>query len=413
MITRDLQNILAADFDRYDKMLFVAGPRQTGKTTLARMLIEKRPVSRYWNYDIPEDRLLLTRKPSFFKEIDRPRGVRPLVVFDELHKYRLWKAYLKGAFDDAHADFSFLVTGSGRLDLYRKGGDSLAGRYFLHRLFPLTIGELATAPRRSLDEFLTAPDELPAGGAASWDAWRALETLSGFPEPFNTGEESFYRRWSQTYRNQVIREDIRDLTHVHQVSRIETLAALLRERVGGLLSTNALREDLKTAFDTVKNWLEILQNFYLVFLLTPWRGSLARGLRKEPKLYFYDWAAVPDPAARFENIVAVHLLRAVTAWTEAGAGEFSLHFVRDREKSEVDFLLVRGKEPLVLIEAKLSETEPAPALIKMKKALRIPAIQLVNVPGISRKAAGKGDGILIASADRWLAGLPGHGEAVS
>lgn len=406
MITRDLQSVLTADLDRYDKMSFVAGPRQTGKTTLARMIMGQRQASRYWNYDIPEDRLLLTRKPSFFKETDRPHGVKPLVVFDELHKYRLWKSYLKGAFDDAHADFSFLVTGSGRLDLYRKGGDSLAGRYFLHRLFPLTIGELATASRRSLEDFLSAPDQLPAASAVSRDAWRALETLSGFPEPFNTGEESFYRRWAQTYRNQVIREDIRDLTQVHQVSRIETLAALLRERVGGLLSTNALREDMKTAFDTVKNWIEILQDFYVIFLLTPWRDSVARGLRKQPKLYFYDWAAVPDPAARFENLVAVHLLRAVTAWTEAGAGEFSLHFVRDREKREVDFLLVRGKDPLVLVEAKLSETEPAPALIKMQKALGIPAIQLVNVPGISRNAVGKGEGILIASAERWLAGLP-------
>lgn len=406
MITRGIQSVLAADLARYDKMSFVAGPRQTGKTTLARELMGQYQASLYWNYDIPEDRLLLTRTPSFFKEIDRPRGVKPLVVFDELHKYRLWKAFLKGAFDDAHADFRFLVTGSGRLDLYRKGGDSLAGRYFLHRLFPLTIAELGTTPRRTLEDFLSAPDELPAAAAASWDAWSALERLSGFPEPFSSGDESFYRRWAQTYRNQVIREDIRDLTQVHQVSRIETLAALLRERVGGLLSTNALREDMKTAFDTVKNWLEILQNFYLVFLLTPWSGSLARGLRKEPKLYFYDWAAVPDPAARFENLVAVHLLRAVTAWSEAGAGEFSLHFVRDREKSEVDFLLVRGKDPLVLIEAKLSETEPAPALIKMRKALGIPAIQLVNVPGISRKAAGKGEGILVASAERWLAGLP-------
>ena len=144
----------------------------------------------------------------------------------------------------------------------------------------------------------------------------------------------------------------------------------------------------------------------VVFLLTPWRGSLARALRKEPKLYFYDWAAVPEPAARFENMVAVHLLKAVTAWTEAGAGEFSLHFVRDREKNEVDFLLVRDKEPLVLVEAKLSDIEPAPALIKMKKALGIPAVQLVNAPGVSRKASGKGEGILVASADRWLAGLP-------
>jgi len=150
------------------------------------------------------------------------------VVFDELHKYRQWKSYLKGAFDDAHDDFSFLVTGSGRLDLYRKGGDSLAGRYFLHRLFPLTVGEIVSAQRRTLADFLAAPDALPLAGAETREAWQALGALSGFPEPFTTGEEDFYRRWALTYRHQVVREDIRDLTHVHQVSRVETLVALLR-----------------------------------------------------------------------------------------------------------------------------------------------------------------------------------------
>lgn len=405
MIERDLHPVLRDSFQRYDQMLFVSGPRQAGKTTLAKMLLKEAPAGRYWSFDIPADRRLLIKKPMFFQEIDHSRGMKPLVVMDEIHKYPRWKSYLKGAFDSVRGDFSFLITGSGRLDLHRKGGDSLSGRYLYHHLFPLTIGELART-QTSLKDFLDHPDELPEAGADSWSLWRDLERLSGFPEPFTRGEETFYRRWAGPYHRQLVREDIRDLTHVHDINGMETLSDLLPGRVGSLLSLNSLREDLKVAHETVARWISTFAAFYLIFLVRPWSRRIARAIRKEPKLYFFDWAVVADPPARFENMVSLHLRKAMTDWTERGEGRFDLHFVRDRLKSEVDFMVSREGKPILLVETKLEDTEPAKSLIKMKRILGVPAIQLVNKPNISRKVTVDGERILIASADRWLSRLP-------
>ncbi len=405
MIDRDLLPVFRDSLRRYEQMLFVSGPRQAGKTTLAKMLLREFPAGRYWSFDIPGDRLLLIQKPRFFEEIDRDRTVKPLVVLDEIHKYPRWKAYLKGAFDLARGEFGFLVTGSGRLDLGRRGGESLSGRYFSHHLFPLTIGEL-TGDRPALKDFLAHPDELPEEVGGSWPLWQGLGRLSGFPEPFSRGEETFYRRWAGPYHRQLVREDVRDLTGIRDIARLEMLAALLPGKVGGLLSLNSLREDLQVAHETVGSWIETLAAFYLVFLVRPWSRKITRAIRKEPKLYFFDWAAVADPSARFENMVAVHLKKAVSDWTERGEGSFDLHFARDRSKAEVDFVLSRDGKPILLVETKIEETEPAKSLVKMKMALSAPAVQLVNRPGISRKVTAGGERILVVSADRWLSRLP-------
>lgn len=402
-LTRGLEAVLVADLAAHDKMLFLAGPRQSGKTTLAKALLKVRPGT-YWNHDIPGDRALLVKKPLFYEEIDRGGSGNPLVVLDELHKFPRWKNYLKGAFDSSHEGFRFLVTGSGRLDLYRKGGDSLAGRYFLHRLFPLTIGELADRPR-DLADFLAHPYRLP-DRAAPKGAWEGLERWSGFPEPFLKGQDAFHRRWSLAYRAQLVREDIRDLTQVRQITQLETLAALLPDRVGSLLSLNALREELGVAFETVKNWIGIMERFLLVFLVRPWSRGVARSLRKEPKLYFYDWTAVDDPAGRFENMVALHLLEASTRWTASGAGEYGLHFVRNRMKQEVDFLVTDGGKPLFLVEAKQSDTEAPASLISFSKKLGVPAILLVNLKGVSRTPMIHDARVTVVSAESWLAALP-------
>lgn len=404
-IIRKLQPLILSDLKQYDQMLFISGPRQCGKTTLAKTTLAKIGVGRYWNYDIPEDQVLLSKKPSFFEEIDRGKGVKPLIVFDEIHKYPHWKNVLKGAYDRSRKDFRFLITGSGRLDLYQKGGDSLAGRYFLNHLFPLTINELE-GQKISLEAFLKNPDELPEEKSDTWSIWKALETLSGFPEPFVRGKETFYRRWAGAYGRQIIREDIRDLTHIRQLGQMEILAALLPDKVGSLLSINSLREDLKVSFETLKSWIEIFENFFYAFLVPPWSKNVIRAIQKEPKLYLYNWAAVSDPGARFENMVALHLYQAVTLWNERGLGEFGLHFVRDRQKNEVDFLIRKEKNPFLLIETKLEETDPPASLIKMKKLFNVPAVQLINRPAISRKITRHEERILISSADRWLSSLP-------
>ncbi|MCX5908233.1 MAG: ATP-binding protein [Deltaproteobacteria bacterium] len=386
-------------------MLFVSGPRQSGKTTLAEMILDQVRIGRYWNYNIPEDQILLAKKPSFFEEIDHKKGVKPLIVFDEIHKYPHWKNVLKGAYDRSRKEFRFLITGSGRLDLYQRGGDSLAGRYLLYHLFPLTINELI-GKKTSMEDFLKSPSELPGEQPETQSTWKALETLSGFPEPFTRGTEAFFRRWTQAYSRQIVREDIRDLTHIRQIGQLEILAGLLPEKVGNLFSINSTREDIKVSFETVKSWIGIFENFFLVFLILPWSKKLTRAIQKKPKLYLYNWAAVSDPGARFENMVALHLYQAVTLWNERGLGDFGLHFVRDRQKNEVDFLISNKQEPFLLVETKLGETEPAAALLKMKRLFQTPAVQLVNKPGVSRHLTRNDEKILVVSADRWLSSLP-------
>jgi len=404
-IARNLQKLILSDLEQYDQMLFVSGPRQSGKTTLAEMILARVGIGRYWNYDIPEDQILLAKKPSFFEEIDHKKGVKPLIVFDELHKYPHWKNILKGAYDRSRKDFRFLITGSGRLDLYQKGGDSLAGRYLLYHLFPLTINELI-GRKRPMEDFLQSPSELPGELPETQSTWKALEALSGFPEPFARGTEAFYRRWAQTYSRQIVREDIRDLTHIRQIGQLEILARLLPEKAGNLFSINSIREDIKVSFETVKSWIGVFENFFLVFLIPPWSKKLTRAIQKEPKLYLYNWAAVSDPGARFENMVALHLFQAVTLWNERGLGDFGLHFVRDRQKNEVDFLISNKQEPFLLVETKLGETEPASALLKMKRLFQTPAVQLVNQSGVSRQLTRNDEKILVVSAARWLSTLP-------
>ena len=404
-IPRDLEKFILSDLEQYEQMLFVAGPRQCGKTTLAEMVLGKVGIGRYWNHDIPEDQALLTQKPSFFEEIDRKKGDKPLIVFDEIHKYPRWKNVLKGAYDRSRKEFRFLITGSGRLDLYQRGGDSLAGRYLLYHLFPFTIQELI-GKKAPMEAFLKNPDELPEDLPETQSTWKVLERFGGFPEPYSRGTESFYRRWTQAYSRQIVREDIRDLSAIRQLGQLEILARLLPEKVGSLFSINSIREDIKVSFETIKSWIGVLENFFLVFLIPPWSKKLTRAIHKEPKLYLYNWASVSDPAARFENMVALHLYQEVTLWNERGLGEFGLYFVRDRQKNEVDFLISKEREPFLLVETKLGETEPAPALLKMKKLFRVPAIQLVNKSGISRHLTRDNERILVVSADRWLSSLP-------
>ncbi len=404
-ITRNLQPLILSDLGQYEQMLFVSGPRQSGKTTLAEMVLDQVGNGRYWNNDIPEDQILLTQKPSFFEEIDRRKGVKPLIVFDEIHKFPHWKNVLKGAYDRSGKEFRFLITGSGRLDLYQRGGDSLAGRYLLYHLFPLTINELI-GRKTLMKDFLKTPNELPGEQPEAASIWKNLETLSGFPEPFTRGTETFYRRWTQAYSRQIVREDIRDLTHIRQIGQLEILARLLPEKAANLFSINSIREDIKVSFETIKSWIGVFETFFLLFLIPPWSKKLTRAIQREPKLYLYNWAAVSDPGARFENMVALHLFQAVTLWNERGLGEFGLHFVRDRQKNEVDFLITNKKDPFLLVETKAGDTEPAAALLKMKKIFQVPAVQLVNKPGISRHLTRNDEKILVVSADRWLSSLP-------
>ncbi len=384
----------------------MAGPRQAGKTTLAQNIARAFVNSVYFNWDIPDHRIRLINNPAFFEEIERKDASIPLVVLDEIHKHRDWKNYLKGVYDQFHHDYQFLISGSGRLDTYQKGSDSLAGRYYLFHLWPFTIAELGNAGIE-LAKFLNNPLQVSMERHKELqNIWSNLAEFSGFPEPYLSGRKTTYRRWSNTYSQQLIREDIRDLTGIKSIGDLETLYYLLPSKVGNPISIPALSRDLKITYNTVRSWLMAFQRFFMVFSLSPWTRRIARAIRKEQKLYLWDAPRIKDPAVRFENMVAMELYRAVSIWNDMGYGNFSLHFIKNKEKQEVDFLIANANDPIVLIEAKFADSQPSAALIKFQNALRIPAVQLVDQATGFRRLTGNHQAILIAPACQWLAGLP-------
>ena len=387
-------------------MIFLVGPRQVGKTTLAHLISNAFPNHVYFNWDIPDHRARLIEDPNFFEEIERRDTSTPLVVLDEIHKYRNWKNYLKGIYDRFYDKYQILVTGSGRLDIYQKGGDSLAGRYFLFHLLPFTIAELG-GRNQGMNEFLKNPLQINMEGQKELrEKWIELSEFSGFPEPFLANRKPTYRRWSNTYSSQVIREDIRDLTAIKAIGDVETLYLLLPSRVGSPLSVPALSRDLGVTYNSVRNWLSVFERFFLIFSISPWTPKISRAIQKERKIYLFDTPRIEDPGRRLENMVALELWRAVTIWNDMGYGRFSLHFIKNKEQQEVDFLIADNHKPFLLIEAKLSETRPSLPLKKFQNALKVPAVQLIAEGDGYRLFDNSGLPILVAPAWQWLSLLP-------
>jgi predicted AAA+ superfamily ATPase len=344
--------------------------------------------------------------PAFFESLNRKDPSKPLIVFDEIHKYKGWKNYLKGAYDRFSNEYLFLISGSGRLDIYQKGGDSLAGRYFLFHLWPFTIAEMGKA-NRSMDGFLADPLKLDMeGGEALSDQWEALSELSGFPEPLLSGRKQIYNRWTNAYGQQLIREDIRDVTGIKSIVDMETLYMMLPSRVGNPLSIPSLARDLGVSYNSIQNWLSVLERFFLTFSIGPFTKKIARAIRKERKFYLWDAPQIKEPSARFENMVALELWRAVSNWNELGYGAFSLHFIKNRDQQEVDFLIAQSGEPFILIEAKLSDVRPSSVLRRFQNTLRVPAVQLTQDSEGFRLVSNDGQKILVAPAFQWLSRLP-------
>jgi hypothetical protein len=381
------------------KMGLVAGPRQVGKTTLARSLLSD-PRTSYFTWDLDRDRRRILRADGAFWAIP-PSPARARIVLDEIHKYPRWTRFLKGLVDTNRDDVEIIVTGSGRLDVYQKGGDSLLGRYLLHRLHPFTVGELLAGGHQDvitpeqLDDCLGGADLVPGAG----EALAQIERFTGFPEPLFAGRVDRLRRWRRARRDLVLREDLRDLTRIRELGLIDHLVALLPERVGSPLSVNAIREDLGVAYETAKAWLATLGRLYFLFELRPFAGQLARTLRREAKVYLFDFTEIDAAGDRFENVVALHLLKLVDAWNDRGHGDFALWYVRDKERREVDFLLTERRRPYLLLEAKLGDEQPTPALRYFRDRLRPRhAVQLVR-EGTPRRV----DGVHVLPADRLLA----------
>jgi len=319
------------------KMVFVGGPRQVGKTTLAKaILTSSYPDGRYLNWDFDEDRQDILQK--------RWSTDNPLLIFDELHKFPKWKGWIKGIYDVSHDLHSFLITGSARLDIYRRGGDSLLGRYHYWRLHPFTL------------------DDIPKGISPK-DAFQRLMTLGGFPEPFLEGDERMARRWRRERFDRVLREDVRDLEPVRNIQLLGIFLDLLRRRVGGLTVVSNLAKDLEISPKTAKAWLETLERMYLVFSVRPFTKSLPRAVRKPPKVYFFDNGDVlGDEGAHFENLVATSLLKRLHYLEDSQGYKYELRYIRDKEGREVDFAIVKEGELEELIEVKYSDDSIARSL---------------------------------------------------
>ena len=406
MIERPLYASLWEDLAAEKAMVFMVGPRQAGKTTLAQAIAARQTNRIAFNWDVITDRRKLLAEPYAFEAVPRRDSSPPLVLLDEIHKRRDWRNYLKGVYDKFRDSYRFLVTGSGRLDAGRRGGDSLAGRYSLFHLWPFTLAELA-GRRASWDDFrrdplAVAPDK--SGAAAA--VWRRLASFSGFPEPYKLAKPTSYARWSRIYHSQLIREDIRELTGITALGDLETLFSLLPSRVGSPLSIPGLSEDLKAAYNTIKSWLEAFDRFYLTFSVTPWTRRVNRATRKARKVYLFDYAMIENEAARLENMVALELFRAVNTWNDLGHGPYGLHFVRNKEKQEVDFLLTEKIQPMLLVEVKATDTRVAPQIGRFQDQLGVPAVQLTGVGDTFRKVTAGAHPVLVAPAHLWLTRLP-------
>jgi predicted AAA+ superfamily ATPase len=338
--------------DLKKKMVFVGGPRQVGKTTLAKAILkENYPQGRYLNWDYDEDRQDILRK--------KWSHASSLLVFDELHKFPRWKSWIKGVYDVEHERHSFLVTGSARLDVYRRGGDSLMGRYHYWRLHPFTLGEI--------------PE-----GLSSEDAFNRLMTVGGFPEPFLDNNEREARRWRRERFDRVLREDIRDLESIRNIQLLSMFLDLLRRRVGGLIKVSNLAGDLQISPKTAKSWLGTLERMYLVFCVWPFTRSLPRAIQKPPKAYFFDNGDVlGDEGARFENLVASTLIKRLHFLEDRDGYRYELRYIRDKEGREVDFAILRENTLEELIEVKYGDEAISQSLsyyaerLKPKRAVQI------------------------------------------
>lgn len=385
-------------------MAFISGPRQVGKTTLAKSMGPDFDETAYKNWDETEFRRLWVKSPNQIQQFFSLEAVNKshLLILDEIHKSKSWKQKLKGIYDELSQDISILVTGSARLNVFKKGSDSLMGRYLNFRLHPFSYGELAGDGSLSPEEWRKNLFKSPTGKLSQEPLERLLK-LSGFPEPYTSNSEKVLRVWRRGRNEKIVREDLRDLSRLPELSQVEMLTSLLPSKVGSPLSVQSLREDLEVAHDTVRRWLNYLKELFFFFEIKPWTKSIPRTLKKEGKIYLYDWTEIEDPGARFENLVACHLLKACHYWTDTGEGDFDLHYLRNKEKQEIDFLIVKDRKPWLCVESKLTNTTiDSKTVEKFQSHLRCPYMQIVKPEKVWRAEDDK----VVISATYALWGLP-------
>jgi predicted AAA+ superfamily ATPase len=398
-IKRIYDAMLNEHLANHRQMAFVSGPRQVGKTTTCRNHADS-----YVNWDNIDDREQILNGPAKLIDqlgLNRLSETTPVTLLDELHKYPRWKQFLKGLFDTYADQVNIMVTGSSRLDVYRRGGDSLMGRYFLYRMHPFSIAE-------TLDKELPDPKRIVrAPGKVKKQDFDALWNHGGYPEPFLKRDPRFTRRWQSLRSQQLLREDIRDTTHIQQIDQLEMLVKLLADRSSGQLVYSNLAGDVRVSVDTIRRWINVLSSFHLGFLIRPWFKNVSRALRKEPKWFLRDWADIEDPGAKAETFVACHLLKAVEGWSDMGFGKFQLAYLRDKRQREVDFVVVRDGKPWFLAEVKLQDENISSTLKHYQEQTKAPfAFQVVvNADYVNADCFSKSRGPIVVPAKTFLSQL--------
>ena len=391
--------VIAEHLAVHRQMLFITGPRQVGKTTTCR-----RHADGYLNWDNFDEREIILAGPSRLAEwlgLDSLADSLPVVLFDELHKFPRWKQLLKGFFDTYSERVKVMVTGSSHFDLYRSGGDSLMGRYFVYRMHPFSVAEVIDPSPPPANEVVRPPAPIDD------DEFEALWRYGGYPEPFLKRSDRFSRRWQALRFDALVRQDVRDISRVQHLGQLQTMARLLAAESPLRVVFDRLARRLRVSIDTVRNWLDLLCRLHLGFLLRPWYKNVARSLRKEPRWLLRDWSALEDPGQRAETFVGCHLLKAVEGWTDLGLGRFELCYLRDKDKREVDFVVIRDGEPWFLVEVKLRGGRPSPSLEHFQGALGAPFAFLVEVEGrhVDADCFARPGGPLIVPARTFLSQL--------
>ncbi|MCD6441935.1 ATP-binding protein [bacterium] len=392
MIIKNRYLRLVITSDLKDKMVFIGGPRQVGKTTLAQYIGAKdyKKYS-YLNWDNRQD-----RKNILSEKFEAESS---LIIFDEIHKYKRWKNYIKGEFDKHKDKFHILVTGSARLNLYRKGGDSLMGRYHYYRLHPFSVAEVL-----QINNNLKILKKLnfPETNKNISKVFTDLFMFGGFPEPFLKKDKKTLRRFHNERLDRLVKEDIRDIEALRDLSALQILVDILPDKVSSVLSLNSLREDLQITHKTISFWMDILEKFYYHFRIYPFTTTKIKSLRKQPKMYLWDWSQIENEGAKLENMVASHLLKMVHFLHDSEGYKAELHFLHDAQGRETDFLITINKKPWLAIEVKLSDKKVSKHLKYFVKKINIPfAYQVIKETNIDFWQ----NNIRIISAEKFLAGL--------
>ncbi len=396
------QSMIERHFVEDELMLFLTGPRQSGKTTTSEMVAKAYQNSLYLNWDEREHRQIILSGSSHIAELAKLNQLsetKLFIIFDELHKYKDWKQFLKGFYDLYKNKAYILVTGSSRLDVFKRGGDSLMGRYFLYRMHPLSVAECLSVSLP--DDIIRTPSKIAE------DVFNDLYHYGGYPKPFLMSSQSFSNRWQRLRAELLVQEDIRDGTRIQELKQLEVLVEILKNYASQQLNYSILSKWVGVSVDTIVRWMNVLVSFYYCFSIKPWHKNLTRALIKEPKAYLWDWSLVKNDGARFENFIASHLLKAVHFWTDMGYGDFDIYYIRTLDKKEVDFLISKDQKPWFLVEAKLSSKQSLSTnLCRFQQQLKVPyAFQVCYDMPYVNKNCFEGEAPIIVPAKTFLSQL--------